>query len=140
MMTWWIRSTTMPDHLLDVNVLVAHAILEHTHHEIVAEALRRALENGTGLFVCPIVELGLIRNAMRIGSISVQEARQLLENEYKNLRLRFIPDSLSASHLPNAVHGYRQTTDAYLSELALEHGLTLLTIDKGIPGAVQIRA
>lgn len=68
------------------------------------------------------------------------EAKELLENERVNLGLRLVPDTLSASDLPDWVQGYRQTTDAYLSALSSAHGLTLLTIDKGIPGAQSLLA
>lgn len=128
----------MPDYLLDVNVVVAHAILEHEHHQAVATWLTGKTRVGCTFHVSPIIELGLIRNAMRIGGISISEARQLLENEYVNLRLRRIPDSIGADQLPDWVQGYRQTTDAYLSELAKAHQLDFVTIDKGIPGATPI--
>lgn len=128
----------MPDYLLDVNVLVAHAVLEHVHHPTVAEGLHRLNKKGIRLFTCPIVELGLIRNTMRIGSLSIDEAKQLLENERINLNFQLIADSISASHLPDWIQGYRQTTDAYLNTLAKKHGLKLLTIDKAIPGAENL--
>jgi predicted nucleic acid-binding protein len=128
----------MSDYLLDVNVLIAHAILEHEHHRIVTKRLKELSDLGSRLHVCPIVELGLVRNAMRIGSLSIHEARQLLENEHTNLGLQRIVDNISAAALPDWVQGYRQTTDAYLSTLATAHGLTLLTIDKGIPGAARL--
>lgn len=128
----------MPDYLLDVNVFVAHAVLEHVHYRQVTEWLARAGRKGCVLHVCPIVELGLVRNVMRIGALSIGDARQLLENEYANLRLRRIPDSVSAAELPDWIQVYRQTTDAYLNQLAKAHQLVLLTIDKGIPGSLQI--
>lgn len=128
----------MPDYLLDVNVVVAHAILEHEHHQPVSKWLNGKSQEGIKFYVSPIIELGLIRNAMRIGAISISEARQLLENEYVNLQLRRIPDSIGADQLPDWIQGYRQTTDAYLGELARAHQLNLLTIDKGIPGATPI--
>lgn len=128
----------MADYLLDVNVLVAHAILEHIHHDPVVEALQKGATDGSCFSVCPIIELGLIRNVMRIASITIQEARQLLDNERTNLTLKFIPDNLSAEQLPNDIQGYRQTTDAYLSILAQKHGLQLLTIDKNIFNSVDL--
>jgi len=128
----------MSNYLLDVNVIVAHAILEHVHHRAVAEWLRHRSLDGATYSVCPIVELGLVRNAMRIGALSVSEARKLLENEFINLGLRRVPDSIGANRLPDWIQGYRQTTDAYLNELAKAHNLILLTIDKGIPGAARI--
>lgn len=129
---------TMPDYLLDVNVLIAHAILEHEHHQTVTDRLQQLADEDCHFHVCPIVELGLVRNAMRIGSLPVHDARQLLENEHTNLGLKRIPDDIGASALPDWVQGYRQTTDAYLSALAEAHALTLLTIDKGIPGAERL--
>lgn len=128
----------MSDYLLDVNVLIAHAILEHEHHRAVTKRLKERSSLGSRFHVCPIVELGLVRNAMRIGSLSIHEARQLLENEHTNLGLQRITDDISAAALPDWVQGYRQTTDAYLSTLATAHGLTLLTIDKGIPGSERL--
>jgi predicted nucleic acid-binding protein len=128
----------MPDYLLDVNVLVAHAILEHVHHDRVVDWLAVSAREGSRFHVSPIVELGLVRNAMRMGSLPIGQARMLLENERVNLDLRRVPDSVGADQLPDWVHGYRQTTDAYLSVLADAHGLELLTIDKGIPGSVTM--
>jgi len=128
----------MSDYVLDVNVLVAHAILEHEHHETVTDYLRKRAGEGCRFHVCPIVELGLVRNAMRIGSLPIHDAKQLLENEHANLALKRIPEDIGASALPDWVQGYRQTTDAYLGALAEAHGLTLLTIDKGIPGAERL--
>jgi predicted nucleic acid-binding protein len=128
----------MSNYLLDVNVVVAHAILEHVHHQTVFNWLDRNAQKGASYHVSPIIELGLIRNAMRLGGLSISEARKLLENEIINLQLQKIPDSISANQLPDWVQGYRQTTDAYLSELAKAHQLTLLTIDKGIPNALLI--
>lgn len=129
----------MSDYLLDVNVIVAHAMTDHVHHRLVFDWLHKNARNGASYYVCPIIELGLVRNAMRIGGLSIGEAQQLLENETVNLALQKIPDSISANQLPSWVQGYRQTSDAYLSELAKSHKLTLLTIDKGIPGAQIIK-
>ncbi|MFO7724014.1 MAG: PIN domain-containing protein [Oceanipulchritudo sp.] len=128
----------MSDYLLDVNVLIAHAIVEHEHHPIVMHRLRQLAAEGCRFHVCPLVELGLVRNVMRIGSLPIEDARQLLENEYTNLGLQRIPDDIGASALSGWVRGYRQTTDAYLSTLAEAHELRLLTIDKGIPGAERL--
>jgi predicted nucleic acid-binding protein len=129
----------MPErYLLDVNVLVAHAILEHVHHKTVVDQLEQLTKKGARLFTCPIVELGLTRNTMRIGSLSIDEAKQLLENERINLNFQLVADSISASELPHWIQGYRQTTDAYLSVLAEKHSLKLLTIDKAIPNAERL--
>lgn len=129
---------TISDFLIDVNVLIAHAMMDHVHHRAVFKWLQKNAQKGATYSVSPIIELGLIRNAMRIGGLSIRDARKLLENETVNLSLQKIPDSISANQLPNWVQGYRQTTDAYLSELAKSHKLRLLTIDKGIPAAQTI--
>lgn len=125
-------------YLLDVNVLVAHAILEHEHHRIAITGLQRVSGRGCKLYTCPIVELGLLRNAMRIGSLTLAEGLELVANERINLKLKFIADAVDVSALPEWVQGYRQTTDAYLSALAQASGLKLMTIDKGIPGAERL--
>ena len=130
----------MSNYLLDVNVLIAHAVLEHVHHEAVAEKLEKLKRKGSCFHICPIVELGLIRNTMRIGSLTIEQARELLENERINLDLKFIADNVSANELPDWVLGYRQTTDAYLTSLAKVHNLSLLTIDKAIPEATPLLA
>ena len=123
--------------LLDVNVLIAHAIVEHEHHRRVVH-WHRKLPKTARLFSCPITELGLIRNVMRILGVGVDDARTLLDNERKNLRLTLVPDTLSGGDLPHWVQGYRQTTDAYLSELAKHNGLRFVTLDKQIPASLQI--
>lgn len=128
----------MSNYLLDVNVVVAHAILEHVHHLPVTAWLEKNKSAGAGFHVSPIIELGLIRKVMRIGSLSIAEAKQLLLNEIDNLELRRISDSISASYLPDWIQGYRQTTDAYLCQLAKAHDLLFVTIDKGVPDALKI--
>ena len=125
----------MTDYLLDVNVLVAYAIQEHVHHERVVSGLSERAENGDNFCVCPIVELGLIRNSMRIGGISIKIAKQLMTHVSENLVLKRIPDSVFSQQLPNWIQGYRQTTDAYLVALAEANGCQLLTLDVSIPGA-----
>jgi uncharacterized protein len=130
----------MPDlikGLLDINILVAHAVIEHEHHRRVV-AWHRRLSGKAQLFSCPITELGLMRNLMRMLNLSIADARLLLANERENLGLTFLPDTHGAEILPDWVQGYRQTTDAYLRKLAEAHELHFVTLDKRIPGAVSI--
>ncbi len=123
--------------LLDVNVLVAHVVVEHEHHRRVVQ-WHRKLPAKSRLYSCPIVELGLVRNIMRIAGFSVSEARTLLFYERENLGLELVPDTLGADVLPEWVQGYRQTTDAYLQQLAAAHGLRFITLDKRLPEAIRI--
>ena len=61
---WGMFLTTMADvikGLLDINVLVAHAVIEHEHHRPVV-AWHRRVSGKAELFSCPITELGLVRN------------------------------------------------------------------------------
>jgi len=63
----------------------------------------------------------------------VFEKVDLLE---ENPSLGNIPKTLrSTPYRRLVIKPYRQTADAYLSALASTRGLTLLTIDKGIPGS-----
>jgi len=133
---------TMPEifkGLLDVNVLVAHAVSNHEHHQKVVHWHRR-LPRKALLYSCPITELGLVRNIMRIADLSVAEARSLLMNERENLGLTLLPDQLGSEALPDWIQGYRQTTDGYLQTLAESYGARLVTLDKHIPGCISIFA
>lgn len=122
--------------LLDVNVLVAHAVVEHEHHNAVVR-WHRSLSSPC-LHSCPITELGLIRNVMRIMDLSIEDGRRLLANERENLKLTFLPDTRGAEILPDWIQGYRQTTDGYLAELAKAHGLCFVTLNKRVSEAVRI--
>ena len=90
------------------------------------------------LFSCPITELGLVRNLMRMLNLSIGDARRLLANERENLGLTFLPDTPGVEILPDWIQGYRQTTDAYLVKLAEAHQLRFVTLDKRVPGVIAI--
>jgi uncharacterized protein len=130
-------------YLLDVNTLLALAVLEHEFHERVASWLERLCQSGVPeLATCSITELGFVRvlgQAQQYGS-SVAQARELLL-QVKNsdeVRWIFIPDGHDISHLPKWVRTPKQTTDGHLAELARANEAVLATLDRQIPRAFVI--
>jgi predicted nucleic acid-binding protein len=130
-------------YLLDVNTLLALAILEHEFHGRVASWVERLGANGVPeMATCSIIELGFVRvlgQAQQYGS-SVAQARDLLL-KVKNgdgIRWRFISDDRDISHLPRWVRTSKQTTDGHLAELAGANEAVLATLDRRIPGTFVI--
>ena len=123
--------------LLDVNVLVAHAVQEHEHHTRVCRWVSQ-LPARARLHTCPFTETGFLRVVMVLAGISFQDARQLLAWEKDELKAAFIPADLEAGELPGWVRGHKQVTDAYLLALAKAHRLAFVTLDKRIPGVTAV--
>ena len=130
-------------HLLDVNTLLALAVLEHECHARVASWVERLSISGVPeLATCSITELGFVRvlgQAQQYGS-SIAQARELLL-KVKNsdgIRWTFIPDDRDISHLPRWVRTPKQTADGHLAELARANEGILATLDRRIPGAFVI--
>jgi uncharacterized protein len=130
-------------YLLDVNALLALALLEHEFHPRVANWVERLARRGVPeLATCSITELGFVRvlgEVQQYGS-SVTQARELLL-QLKNsngMRCRFIPDHHDISYLPRWVRTPKQTTDGHLAELAKANEAVLATLDRRIPGAFVI--
>jgi predicted nucleic acid-binding protein len=130
-------------YLLDVNSLLALAVLEHEFHPRVAAWVDRLAGKGLPeLATCSITELGFVRvlgQAQLYGS-SVAQARELLLalKNSKAMRCTFIPDDRDISCLPRWVRSPKQTTDGHLVELAKANEAVLATLDRRIPGAFVI--
>jgi uncharacterized protein len=130
-------------YLLDVNSLLALAVLEHEFHARVAGWVDRLGAGGVPeMATCSITELGFVRvlgQAQQYGS-SVAQARELLLKVKNSDRVRwiFIPDDRDISHLPRWVRTPKQTTDGHLAELARANEAVLATLDRQIPGALVI--
>lgn len=130
-------------YLLDMNALLALAVLEHEFHPRVANWVERLAARGIPeLATCPITELGFVRvlgQAQQYGS-SVAQAREFLLKlkDSKGMRCTFIPDDRDISYLPQWVRSPKQTTDGHLAELATANGAVLATLDRQIPGAFVI--
>ena len=130
-------------YLLDVNTLLALAVLEHEFHARVASWVERlGASGGPELATCSITELGFVRvlgQAQQYGS-SVTQARELLlkvKNSH-GIRWIFIADDRDISHLPRWVRTPKQTTDGHLAELARANEAVLATLDRRIPGGFVI--
>jgi predicted nucleic acid-binding protein len=130
-------------YLLDVNALLALAVLEHEFHPRVANWVERLATRGAPeLATCSITELGFVRvlgQAQQHGS-SVAQARELLLRlkDNKGIRCTFIADDRDISYLPEWVRTPKQTTDGHLAELAKANGAVLATLDRQIRGAFVI--
>ena len=130
-------------YLLDVNSLLALAVLEHEFHARVASWVKRLSAGGVPeLATCSITELGFVRvlgQSQQYGS-SVTQARELLLKVKASDRMRwvFISDNRDISHLPRWVRTPRQTTDGHLAGLARANEALLATLDRRIPGAFVI--
>lgn len=117
--------------LADVNLLVAIA---HTMHPHNAAAL--AWQKQHRITTCPITELGLVRVLMQLG-LPADDAMTQLKTMKKHAD--FVPCDVPGSAIAGKVTGHKQTTDAYLLELARKHKGTLCTFDTGIKGAETVK-
>lgn len=130
-------------YLLDVNSLLALAVVDHEFHPRVSSWVNRLAAKGIPEFAtCSITELGFVRvlgQTQQYGS-SVVQARELLL-KLKNssaIRCTLISDDHDISRLPKWVRSPRQTTDGHLLELAKANEAVLATLDRRIPGAYVI--
>jgi len=130
-------------YLLDVNTLLALAVLDHEFHKRVASWVGRLSAKSVPEFAtCSITELGLVRvlgQAPQYGS-SVAQAQDLLLKIKSSDRVRwsFIDDDHDISHLPGSVRAPKRTTNGHLAGLAKAHVAVLATLDRQIPGAFLI--
>jgi predicted nucleic acid-binding protein len=128
-------------YLLDVNALIA---LAHTGHSLHEQAIRwylSVVKSATGLHTCSITELGFVRVSAATGlQPDIHEAKQALDALKSSSKVRFelIPDDLGAASLPAFVKTPQSVTDGHLVELARKNSLRLVTLDRGIPGALFI--
>jgi uncharacterized protein len=125
----------VPQHLLDVNVLVALLDEEHTHHQVVTEWFDTP---GLQWALCPFTEAGLLRHMTRpkIGDLSMEDATAMLTQLEQEPGYHY--QSISANwrtlcgQFFKRLFGHKQITDAYLLGLAVREGLVLVTLDRAI--------
>lgn len=117
-------------YLLDANVLIALADVNHVHHSRAAQWFRPDVRFAT----CPITQGALLRHYLRLsGNPSIGAAKGLLAGFLALPLHEFWPDDVSYIDIPvRGVVGHRQVTDAYLVALAQRHGGVLATTDAGI--------
>lgn len=126
--------------LLDVNALVALAVIEHEFHERVALWVRSLAVRGSAeLATCSITELGFLRVLAQAPQyeFTVVQAKDLLARlkSAEAIRFTFVSDDHDLSRLPGWVKTAKQSTDGHLTELARANGAVLATLDSHIPGA-----
>lgn len=112
-------------YLLDVNLLIAGIVQNHSRH-----AQARDWLSGKEIVLCPIAELGFLRSGTNhktaIG-LTMVDARQVLEKFASERNAERISDDLPA--LDSNPQTSDQVTDHYLANLAAKHGFRLATMD-----------
>ena len=123
--------------LLDVNVLVALAWPTHVHHEGANRWFGRGRKAGWA--TCPATQAGFLRVVSNPNfspdALTPREAFAHLEKIVALTGHVLWPDDTpligSRFFAQEKVVGYRQVTDAHLLAVALRHGGTLVTYDRG---------
>jgi len=131
-------------YLLDVNALIALAVVDHESHHPVARWLDRLRAEGRiELLTCSVTELGFVRVLAQtpLYGFTTATARALLLRMKKEdpTLFTFVADTHDISKLPIWVQHPKQVTDGHLAELATANGALLATLDRGIPRAHLIR-
>jgi len=123
-------------HLLDINVLIAMADMDHVHHQPVEGFFQSHGRDGWA--TCPLVENGFIRifghPKYPQGPGSTQGARVVLRDLLARPGHQFWPDAISLTDAAayRELPGHRDLTDYYLLALAIRHGARLATLDQRI--------
>lgn len=113
--------------LLDGNVLIARVHDSHVHHL----AVTKWLGPDRAFATCPITQGTLLRLLLRNGR-SATDAWAALAAITARDEHEFWADAMGYTAVPSrGVMGHRQVTDAYLAELARQHGGRVATLDGG---------
>lgn len=128
--------------LPDVNVLVALAWPNHIHHEPAHAWFSDS--RSAGWATCPPTESGFVRLSSNPRLTSEarrpREALELLERIVALPGHVFWDDATSMVRSPHVARerltGHRQVTDAHLVAIALAHGGTVATFDRGMRSIV----
>lgn len=128
-------------YLFDVNVLLALAHQDHVDHDKASGWFRSACKVSDAFLTCAITELGFVRISVQAGlSQDLAAALGTLAGMKTSSPVPFVlvPDPLGVAEMPKYVRTPAQLTDGHLARLAETSGARLVTLDKGIPGAVLI--
>jgi uncharacterized protein len=127
----------MPLCLLDVNVLIALAWVNHEHHATAARWF--AVQSTIGWATCPVTQIAFVRlssNPTITGTAtSPSEAASMLHDLTQKPNHIFWKDEIPFPQPDSFIHrlkGHRQITDAYLFTLAVHLNGSLATFDQGI--------
>jgi len=115
--------------LLDANLLIAVAVVDHVHHDPAGSWFASL---GRPFATCPITQGALVRLVLRHGA-TVEQALTVLASMAGRHAHEFWPDDLGYGDIAlTGVVGHRQVTDAYLAGLARQRGAQLATFDQGL--------
>ncbi len=123
-------------YLLDLNVLIALADTDHSHHDAALHWFDR--DGDTNWGTCVLTEAGFIRVMAnpRLGGYNVAKVAEILEILTRHPGHRYWPvvDGWSDLTAPFAerLFGHQQVTDACLLGLAVREDGVLVTMDKAI--------
>lgn len=128
-------------HLLDINTLIAAGHTAHVHHHR-AIAWIQSVRNRTESFcTCAITELGFVRVSVQSGlqcDVAAAKTAQAVLKSSSPVQFELLPDKLGADSLPAFAKTPDRLTDGLLLVLAAANGAELVTLDKGIPGALLL--
>ena len=129
-------------YLFDVNVLLALGHQDHADHRKVSVWFQSVVRVATHLLTCSITELAFVRISVQAGlEPDVGSAQRTLSalKQSSNVPFQIYSDGLGVASMPKYVKSQAQLTDGHLLELAASTGATLVTLDRGIPGALVIK-
>ena len=124
--------------LLDVNVLVALLWPAQESHPKAQNWFKR--RSAEGWATCPLTQAGFVRivsnPAFSPSAVSPGEATQALRKSLAHPNHEYWPADVSyleaTDPFGNQIVGHKQVSDAYLLGLAIRHGGSLVTMDRGI--------
>jgi predicted nucleic acid-binding protein len=127
--------------LLDVGALVALGHSRHVHHDRVRLWVHGIRSEARALATCSITEIGFVRVSAQAGlHADVRTAREALAllKRSSPIPFEFLSDSIGVDRLPGSVRRPGDLADGHLFELARANGMSLATLDSGIPGALLV--
>lgn len=129
-------------YLFDINVLLALGHQNHGDHPKVGRWFQSVAPIATQFLTSSITELGFVRVSVQAGLEpdigSAQRTLSILKRSSK-ISFELCTDAIGVAVMPRYVRSHAQLTDGHLLELATAVGAKLVTLDRGIPGALVIK-
>lgn len=130
---------TRNEALLDINVLIAALLPNHSQHALAL----RTVKSLRRFYTTPTTQGGFLRFATRplrpavggepVAWLTMARAHAALRELASGPTHGFLPDDLPFTAIEaGALTGHRQWTDAYLLRLAQRHRLAFASFDRGI--------